>query len=113
MCKYCDVYAHVGCCLTTCYSLAISQIDSRRFGNVGSFIRRRPAHPASGSSNNVFTVDEATGISISSISSSNSKKYDKMLDKRLVYVNFRPDGSGPKLALFAARSIDAGSELFI
>jgi len=89
------------------------QIDSRRFGNVGSFIRRRPVQPATASSNNVFTIDEVTGATTSSSSSGNSRKYDKMLDKRLVYVNFRPDGSGPKLALFAARSIDAGSELFI
>lgn len=81
---------------------------------MGSFIRRRPALPTktSSSKNNVFTIDEVTGAAISS-SSNNSKKYSKMLDKRLVFVNFRPDGSNPKLALFAARSIDAGSELFI
>jgi hypothetical protein len=36
-----------------------------------------------------------------------------MLHRRLVYSNIQPDHRGPKLALFAARSIEAGTELFL
>eukprot|EP01032_Pedospumella_encystans_P023392 gene23392-26480_t len=64
-------------------------IDSRRFGNVGSFIRRQPLPTESGRNN------------------------DKMLRRKLVYTSLRDDGQGPKLALFAARNIEADSELFL
>lgn len=86
------------------------QIDSRFFGNVGSFIRLRPTS-STGTALNVFSIDD--DFSGDSSSGGVVKMYEKMLEKRLVYTNFRPDGSGPKLALFAARSISANSELFL
>lgn len=102
------------------------QIDSRRFGNVGSFIRRRlhaqEAANRGGSSSSISSAGLSVPVAGSSSSSSSSGSNSggggggdsgRMLHRRIVYTNKRYADRAPKLALFAARNIEPNTELLI
>jgi hypothetical protein len=79
------------------------QIDSRSFGNVGSFIRHRKIQ---------LRVREGSVLS-APVADTEAASAGPMLLRRLVYNNRRDSSSGLKMALFAARDIAADTELLI
>jgi hypothetical protein len=85
------------------FPLDYCQIDSRVFGNVGSFIRRRPHRTGAATA-------PANG---SEVAPTAGARAGDMLLRRLVYTNKRDSKTGLKMALFAACNIPANTELLI